>query len=59
MIEDADGDEFYRKIQFKTVILCDLKNPLIKRSDMVFNCDICGRRANRQTSELYVQYRFV
>ena len=39
--------EFYRRIQFKTVVICDLSNPLIKRSDMLFNCDVCGRRAHR------------
>ncbi len=47
-LETADA-EFYRKIQFKTVIVCDLTNPLIKRSDMVFHCDECGRHARRLT----------
>ncbi|HEX2985766.1 MAG TPA: 3'-5' exonuclease [Caproiciproducens sp.] len=46
-IQDAETDEFYDRIQFKTVIICDLNNPLIKRSDMNFNCDICGGRAHR------------
>lgn len=47
-IQNAETKEFYDKIMFKTVILCDLSNPLIKRSDMVFHCDLCGRRAHRQ-----------
>ena len=38
---------FTVRIQFKTVVICDLSNPLIKRSDMLFNCDVCGRRAHR------------
>lgn len=42
-------EEFYRRIQFKTTIVCDLEHPLIKRSDMVFHCDRCGRRAVRQS----------
>lgn len=45
-VQQAD-EEFYRRVQFKTVIVCDLSNPLIQRSDMQFNCDICGRRAHR------------
>lgn len=46
-VQDAQGDEFYERIQFKTVVICDLNNPLIKRSDMVFDCDICGAKAHR------------
>ena len=49
-IQDAKTEEFYDRIQFKTVIVCDLNNPMIKRSDMVFNCDLCGGHAHR-TSE--------
>ncbi len=49
-IQDATTDEFYDRILFKTLIVCDLNNPLIKRSDMHFRCDICGSRAHR-TSE--------
>lgn len=47
-IQDAETPEFYNKIMFKTAIVCDLSNPLIKRSDMIFHCDVCGRRAHRQ-----------
>lgn len=46
-IQDAETDEFYNRIQFKTVILCDLNNPLIKPGDMNFECDLCGNRAHR------------
>lgn len=47
-IQDARTDAFYEKITFKTMIICDLTNPLIKRSDMMFYCDACGRRASRE-----------
>ena len=47
-IQSAEEKVFYDKILFKTVIVCDLSNPLIKRTDMMFNCDICGRRAQRE-----------
>ncbi|HEX3039119.1 MAG TPA: 3'-5' exonuclease [Caproiciproducens sp.] len=46
-LQDATTDEFYNRIQFKTVIICDLNHPLIQRSDMAFDCDLCGSRAHR------------
>lgn len=46
-IQDATDDEFYRKLSFKTVVLCDLTNPLIDTGVMYFNCELCGRRAVR------------
>ena len=46
LLQVAD-DEFYHKMTFKTVILCDLNNPLIQPGDMVFYCQACGRRAHR------------
>ncbi len=49
-IQDAEAAEFYDRIQFKTAIICDLNNPLIKRGDMSFDCDLCGCHAHR-TSE--------
>lgn len=48
-IQNADIDEFYDRISFKTTILCDLNNPLIDRSQMVFHCDKCGRKAKQRT----------
>lgn len=46
--QKADCDEFFNRISFKTTILCDLNNPLIDRSAMHFDCDVCGRRAQRK-----------
>lgn len=48
-IQDAERDEFYDRISFKTTILCDLNNPLIDRSQMVFHCEDCGRKAKQRT----------
>lgn len=48
-VQDTTTDEFYNRVLFKTVIVCDLNNPLIKRSDMHFNCDACGYRAHRMS----------
>ncbi len=47
-IQDAKTDAFYEKITFKTMIICDLSNPLIKHSDMIFHCNTCGRRATKE-----------
>ena len=46
-LKDAGKKEFYDKLLFKTVIICDLDHPLIKQSSMNFNCDHCGHRAHR------------
>ena len=46
MRQKAD-DEFYRRMTFKTMILCDLNSPLIRPGDMVFHCETCGRPAQR------------
>lgn len=49
-IQDCTKEEFYNKLTFKSVILCDLDNPLIDKSVMFFNCDNCNVRA-KQTCE--------
>lgn len=46
-MEQTADDEFYRRMTFKTMILCDLNSPLIRPGDMVFHCDGCGRPAQR------------
>ncbi len=46
-LQDAENDEFYRKMEFKTVALCDLHSPLIQKEDLSFCCAECGRRARR------------
>lgn len=40
-------EEFYRRITFKTVIINDIDNPLVKRSEMCFDCPECGRSMRR------------
>ncbi len=41
-------DEFYRRITFKTTIISDIDNPLVKRSELVFACPDCGRELRRR-----------
>lgn len=36
-------NEFYKRITFKTVIIKDLDDPLVKRSELTFDCPQCGK----------------
>ena len=40
-------DAFYDRITFKNVILSDIDSPLIKRSELQFHCEDCGRNLKR------------
>lgn len=48
-IQDCTKDEFYNKLTFKTVIICDLENPIIDKNDMFFECEQCQTRAEQLT----------
>ena len=43
-------DEFYKRITFKTVIIKDLDDPLVKRSELTFDCPLCGKNMRRKGS---------
>lgn len=42
--------EFYKRITFKTVIIKDLDDPLVKRSELTFDCPHCGKNMKRKGS---------
>ena len=46
-MQDARRQEFYDRMLFKTVIISDLHHPSIRRSDLLFRCEQCGRVARR------------
>ena len=46
-LQNAETEEFYNRMEFRTVTVCDLNHPQIKPSDLAFSCDLCGRRARR------------
>ena len=48
-IVPVDG-EFYPRITFKTVIIKDLDDPLVKRSELTFDCPKCGKNMKRKGS---------
>ena len=49
LVQNAQSDAFYDKISFKTTILCDINNPLIREAEMVFDCENCGVRTQRMS----------
>lgn len=48
-VEDADCDEFYKKMTFKTSIICDITHPLVTKKSLGFTCEKCGGEAQRLT----------
>lgn len=40
--------EFYDRITFKTTIIKDLDDPLVKRSELCFDCPECGQNMKRK-----------
>ncbi len=44
---DRCGDEFYRRVTFKTTYICDLKSPLVQKSHLRFSCPKCGGESRR------------
>ncbi|ARP50544.1 MULTISPECIES: 3'-5' exonuclease [Caproicibacterium] len=49
-VQNARTKDFYDRMEFRTVILCDLDNPLVKQTNMDFDCPVCGAAAQRQTA---------
>lgn len=41
-------EEFYKRVTFKTVIIKDLDDPLVKRSELCFDCPDCGQNLKRK-----------
>lgn len=48
-VEYATDDEFYRKLTFKSRHITDLRNPLVDRSKMFFDCPDCETRCVQKT----------
>ena len=48
-ILDADENNFYEKMTFKTRFITDLSSDEIDKSQMKFKCDCCGKLARRVT----------
>ena len=44
----AVDDEFYPRMTFKTTIIKDLDDPLVKRSELSFDCPHCGKNMKRK-----------
>jgi DNA polymerase III epsilon subunit-like protein len=46
-IQDATQEEFYKRMEFRTVILSDMEHPLVRNVDLSFTCPACGAPADR------------
>lgn len=46
-VQNARSGEFYRRMEFRTLPVCDLHHPLIRPQDLAFFCESCGKRARR------------
>jgi DNA polymerase III epsilon subunit-like protein len=40
-------EEFYRRVTFRTTYISDINSPLIRRADLRFSCNACGRNLKR------------
>jgi len=47
-VRKAD-EEFYARLLFKPTYINDIDSPLIKRSDLSFACEYCGKNLHRKT----------
>lgn len=46
-VQDTRQRSFYDRMEFRTVILCDMRNPLLRGADLSFACPVCGAAARR------------
>lgn len=46
-IQDTQNSDFYDRMEFRTIAVCDLHHPLIRPQDLSFHCEKCGSRAKR------------
>ena len=46
---DICGEEFYKRMTFKTTYICDLRSPLVQVSHLRFACPRCGGESRRDT----------
>lgn len=57
-VEDASKDEFYRKMTFKTTIICDMEHPLVTKKSLMFQCEKCGGETERLTKWQFKNKKF-
>lgn len=53
----AVDDEFYRRLTFKPTFIREIDDPLIRRADLRFSCDLCQRNLKR-VGKWQSQHRF-
>ncbi len=53
LIRDTANPEFFKRLRFKAYSISNLKDPNIDKSQLVFNCEKCGKKANKVTKWKY------
>lgn len=53
LIEDTSNPEHLKRLRFKSYSISNLKDPNIDKSQLVFNCENCGKKANQVTKWKY------
>lgn len=46
---DATNSEFYRWITFKTTVISDMRNPIVRKYDLSFECGECNHKAKQSS----------
>lgn len=57
-IENAETQEFYGRMLFKTTTLADINDPLIDKTQMYMNCLYCGVRAEQKSKWVLKNRKF-
>lgn len=55
---DTSSPDYYSKLTFKAYIIRDINSPLINKSKLDFNCDKCGKNAQRMTPWVFKGHSF-
>ena len=58
-IQDASKEEFYKRMTFRTTIICDMAHPLVTTKALKFSCEKCGGDTQRLTKWLFRNKRFI
>lgn len=53
LIKDTSNPEFFKRLRFKSYSISNLKDQNVDKSQLEFNCENCGKKANRVTKWKY------
>ena len=53
LIKDTSNPEFFKRLRFKSYSISNLKDQNVDKSQLEFDCEKCGKKANRVTKWKY------